>query len=80
MCSFAGEFFIACAGALLLAKRASTAPACSMVARHALKVAGLPVMPQWHAIRRTDNILLPPAQAMLDFLGKEGSRHLPKCD
>jgi DNA-binding transcriptional LysR family regulator len=45
----------------------------------ALKVAGLPVMRQWHAIRRTDKILLPPAQAMLDFLGKEGSRYLPKC-
>jgi len=46
----------------------------------ALKVAGLPVMRQWHAIRRTDKILLPPAQAMLDFLGKEGSHYLPKCD
>ncbi|MGY3603167.1 MULTISPECIES: LysR family transcriptional regulator [unclassified Bradyrhizobium] len=42
-----------------------------------LKVAGLPVMRQWHAIRRADKILLPPAQAMLDFLGKEGSRYLP---
>jgi len=46
----------------------------------ALKVAGLPVMRQWHAIRRTDKILLPPAQAMLDFLGKEGSHYLPKCE
>jgi DNA-binding transcriptional LysR family regulator len=46
----------------------------------ALRVAGLPVMRQWHAIRRTDKILLPPAQAMLDFLGKEGSHYLPKCD
>jgi DNA-binding transcriptional LysR family regulator len=45
----------------------------------ALKVAGLPIIRQWHAIRRTDKILLPPAQAMLDFLGKEGSRYLPKC-
>jgi DNA-binding transcriptional LysR family regulator len=44
----------------------------------ALKVKGLPVMRQWHAIRRADKILLPPAQAMLDFLGKEGSRYLPK--
>jgi len=43
-----------------------------------LKVKGLPVMRQWHAIRRADKILLPPAQAMLDFLGKEGARHLPK--
>jgi DNA-binding transcriptional LysR family regulator len=46
----------------------------------ALRAAGLPVMRQWHAVRRTDKILLPPAQAMLDFLGKEGSRYLPKCD
>lgn len=43
-----------------------------------LKVKGLPVMRQWHAIRRTDKILLPPAQAMMDFLGNEGSRYLPR--
>ena len=43
----------------------------------ALKVAGLPVMRQWHAIRRADRILLPPALAMMDFLGQEGWRHLP---
>jgi LysR family transcriptional regulator, low CO2-responsive transcriptional regulator len=43
----------------------------------ALKIAGLPVMRQWHAIRRADKVLLPPAQAMLDFLGQEGSRYLP---
>src|SRR5262249_4265914 len=42
-----------------------------------LKVAGLPVIRQWHAIRRAAKILLPPAQAMLDFLGKEGSQYLP---
>jgi LysR family transcriptional regulator, low CO2-responsive transcriptional regulator len=42
-----------------------------------LKVAGLPVIRKWHAIRRADKILLPPAQAMLDFLGKEGSQYLP---
>ena len=45
-----------------------------------LRVKGLPVMRQWHAIRRADKVLLPPAQAMLDFLGKEGSRYLPKPD
>jgi LysR family transcriptional regulator, low CO2-responsive transcriptional regulator len=44
-----------------------------------LKVKGLPVMRRWHAIRRADKILLPPAQAMLDFLGQEGSRYLPKA-
>ena len=44
-----------------------------------LRVQGLPVMRQWHAIRRADKILLPPARAMLDFLGQEGSRYLPKA-
>lgn len=43
----------------------------------ALKVTGLPVMRQWHAIRRADKVLLPPAQAMLEFLGQEGWRYLP---
>ncbi|MBR0695015.1 LysR family transcriptional regulator [Bradyrhizobium lablabi] len=42
-----------------------------------LNVKGLPVVRQWHAIRRADKILLPPAQAMLDFLGKDGWRYLP---
>ena len=45
----------------------------------ALKVVGLPVMREWHAIRRADKVLLPPARAMLDFLGEEGSRYLPKA-
>ncbi|PWT87043.1 MAG: LysR family transcriptional regulator [Proteobacteria bacterium] len=44
-----------------------------------LKVVGLPVMREWHAIRRADKVLLPPARAMLDFLGEEGSRYLPKA-
>jgi LysR family transcriptional regulator, low CO2-responsive transcriptional regulator len=44
-----------------------------------LKVSGLPIMRQWHAIRRADKILLPPARAMLDFLGQEGSRYLPSA-
>jgi DNA-binding transcriptional LysR family regulator len=44
----------------------------------ALKIPGLPLVRQWHAIRRADKILLPPAQAMLDFLGKEGARYLPR--
>jgi molybdate transport repressor ModE-like protein len=42
-----------------------------------LDVAGLPVMRQWYAVRRIDKELLPPAQAMLDFLGEEGFRYLP---
>ena len=44
----------------------------------ALKIPGLPLVRQWHAIRRADKILLPPAQAMLDFLGKDGARYLPR--
>jgi LysR family transcriptional regulator, low CO2-responsive transcriptional regulator len=43
-----------------------------------LKAKGLPVIREWHAIRRVDKLLLPPAQAMLDFLGKQGSHYLPK--
>jgi LysR family transcriptional regulator, low CO2-responsive transcriptional regulator len=43
----------------------------------AVKLEGLPVMRHWHAIRRSDKVLLPAAQAMLEFLGLEGSRHLP---
>ena len=32
---------------------------------------------QLHALRRADKVLLPPAQAMLDFLGEQGHRYLP---
>jgi DNA-binding transcriptional LysR family regulator len=42
-----------------------------------LDVAGLPIMRQWYAVRRSDKTLLPPAQAMLDFLGEEGASYLP---
>lgn len=43
-----------------------------------LDVAGLPVVRQWLVIRRTDKLLLPPAQAMLDFLRREGASFLPR--
>ena len=43
----------------------------------ALDVASLPVVRQWYAIRRSDKVLLPPAQAMFDFLGTEGANYLP---
>ncbi|MFZ2159438.1 MAG: LysR substrate-binding domain-containing protein [Bradyrhizobium sp.] len=43
----------------------------------ALDVAGLPVVRQWFVVRRQDKVLLPPAQAMLDFLRAEGARFLP---
>jgi LysR family transcriptional regulator for metE and metH len=42
-----------------------------------LDVAGLPVVRQWFIVRRKDKVLLPPAQAMLDFLIAEGTRFLP---
>src|SRR5207237_9520314 len=44
-----------------------------------LDVAALPVMRQWYAVRRSDKALLPPAQAMLEFLGEEGSSYLPSA-
>jgi LysR family transcriptional regulator for metE and metH len=43
----------------------------------ALDVAGLPVLRQWFVVRRRDKVLLPPAQAMLDFLSDDGARFLP---
>jgi LysR family transcriptional regulator, low CO2-responsive transcriptional regulator len=43
----------------------------------AIDVAGLPVVRQWFVVRRQDKVLLPPAQAMLDFLSAEGARFLP---
>jgi LysR family transcriptional regulator, low CO2-responsive transcriptional regulator len=42
-----------------------------------LDVGGLPVVRQWFVVRRKDKVLLPPAQAMLDFLGAEGASFLP---
>jgi hypothetical protein len=44
-----------------------------------LDVAGLPIVRQWDAIHRSDKVLLPPAQAMFDFLGSEGANYLPEC-
>jgi LysR family transcriptional regulator for metE and metH len=42
-----------------------------------LDVDGLPIIRQWFALARKDKVLLPPAQAMFDFLGSEGSNYLP---
>ncbi len=44
-----------------------------------LDVAGLPVVRQWYVVRRQDKMLLPPAQAMLDFLAAEGAKYLPEA-
>jgi LysR family transcriptional regulator for metE and metH len=43
-----------------------------------LDVAGLPIVRQWFALARKDKVLLPPAQAMLDFLKLRGAQFLPR--
>lgn len=43
-----------------------------------LDVEGLPVIRQWFVLSRKDKVLLPPAQAMLDFLSAKGSQFLPR--
>ncbi|MHB2168567.1 LysR family transcriptional regulator [Alsobacter sp. R-9] len=42
-----------------------------------LRVEGLPVVRQWFAVRRADKILLPPAAALLDYIGREAGHFLP---
>jgi LysR family transcriptional regulator for metE and metH len=43
-----------------------------------LDVEGLPVFRQWFVVARQDKVLLPPAQAMLDFLSARGAQFLPR--
>lgn len=43
-----------------------------------LDIVGLPVIRQWFVLRRRDKLLLPPAQAMLEFLSVRGSEFLPR--
>ncbi len=43
-----------------------------------LDVVGMPIVRQWYVVRRKDKVLLPPAQAMLDFLGAQGGKFLPR--
>jgi LysR family transcriptional regulator for metE and metH len=43
-----------------------------------LDVVGLPVVRQWFVLARKDKVLLPPAQAMLDFLSAKGAQFLPR--
>jgi DNA-binding transcriptional LysR family regulator len=43
-----------------------------------LDVDGLPVIRQWFVLARKDKVLLPPAQAMLDFLSASGAQFLPR--
>lgn len=42
-----------------------------------LHVEGLPLVRQWFVVRRADKALLPPAEALMDFLGAEAARFLP---
>jgi LysR family transcriptional regulator for metE and metH len=41
-------------------------------------IEGLPVVRQWFVVRRRDKIMLPAAQAVLDFMRTQGARYLPK--
>lgn len=43
-----------------------------------LDLVGLPVVRQWFVLSRKDKILLPPARAMLEFLGARGAQFLPR--
>jgi LysR family transcriptional regulator for metE and metH len=43
-----------------------------------LDVEGLPVVRQWFALSRKDKVLLPPAQAMFEFLRVKGADFLPR--
>jgi LysR family transcriptional regulator for metE and metH len=43
-----------------------------------LDVDGLPVVRQWFVLSRKDKVLLPPAQAMFDFLSAKGAQFLPR--
>jgi LysR family transcriptional regulator, low CO2-responsive transcriptional regulator len=43
-----------------------------------LDVDGLPVIRQWYVLSRKDKVLLPPAQAMLEFLSAKGTQFLPR--
>ena len=44
-----------------------------------LDVAGIPVVRQWFVVKRRDKVLLPPAQALLEFLRSEGAKFLPSA-
>lgn len=43
-----------------------------------LDVVGLPIVRQWFVVSRRDKVLLPPAQAMRQFLGAQGAQFLPR--
>jgi LysR family transcriptional regulator for metE and metH len=43
-----------------------------------LDVVGLPIVRQWFVVNRKDKVLLPPAQAIRQFLGAQGAQFLPR--
>ena len=43
-----------------------------------LEVVGLPIVRQRVVLARKDTVLLPPAQAMIDFLSANGAQLLPR--
>lgn len=45
-----------------------------------LDVTGLPILRQWHVVRRAGKRLTPPALAMNAFLSERGAEFLPKVD
>lgn len=45
-----------------------------------LKVKGLPLVRQWHVVRRHDKALLPPHQVLMEFIAAEAQRFLPRFE
>jgi len=43
-----------------------------------LPIEGLPIIRHWFLVRRVEKILLPPAQALVEFLGRETVHFLPR--
>jgi LysR family transcriptional regulator for metE and metH len=43
-----------------------------------LNLVGLPIIRQWFVLDRKDNVLLPPAPALQEFLSDKGARFLPR--
>jgi LysR family transcriptional regulator for metE and metH len=42
-----------------------------------LPIEGLPLIRNWFLVRRVEKTLLPPAQVLVDFMGREAKQFLP---